>query len=268
MYRHSRILNSMKVFRYNQDSKLASIATEVKVVWAVGISIGILLSYAGVVQLVLVSILLSATIYTGVRLPDLADYLKLFLPIFVIIFLLHLFYHQGTTILQIWFLKATDRGLQAGLFNLLRFINFILVAICFFSSTSAVEFAQSIMKSGKLASVFGLVKKRFIQDVALTFFIALRFMPVLARETNTVRMAMVARGADFKHGFINRMKTNFKLILPLFSRVLRQSDDVAAALSLKSNKGEYFVIDKKSLKRRDILLILTALILMCIMVLL
>lgn len=258
----------MKIFRYNPDSRLASVTAEVKVVWAVAISIGILLSNSGVVQLVLSSVLLGLAVYAGVRLFDLTGYLRLFLPIFVIIFLLHLFYQPGATILQIWFLKATDKGLIAGLFNLLRFINFILLAVCFFSTTSPVEVIQSIFKSGKQTSGFGLVKKRFFKDMALTFFIALRFMPVLTRETRTVRMAMISRGADFKQGLINKIKTNSKLILPLFSRVLNQSDDVATALALKGCKGEYFAISRKTLKGRDVLLIIMALVLMCILVLL
>ncbi len=258
----------MKFFGYNPGSRLALVTADVKVVWALGISIGILLSDSGVVQLALGSILLGITFYAGMNLIELAGYLKLFLPVFLIIFLLHLFYQPGGTILQVWFLEATDKGLKAGLFNLLRFINFILLAICFFSTTSPVEFIQSIFRLSKPISGSGPVKKRFFKDMVLTFFVALRFVPVLTQETRIVKMAMISRGADFRHGLVNKIKTNFMLILPLFLRVLNQSNDVAAALALKGYRGEYLAINRNSLKGRDILLIIIALILTCILVLL
>ena len=251
----------MSFIKYNPESKMASLSIEVKIIWAIGLAIWILLIGSGIGQLVLLLFLFGLALYGGLKLSGIFRYLRLFIPVFGIIFLLHLFYHQGNALFQLWFLKATDTGFNAGLFNILRFINFILMAICFFSWTSPVEFAS------KLASGFGLCKKRFFQELALVFFIAMRFMPVLTRERSTVRMAMIARGADFKGGLSKRIKMETRLLLPLFSRVIRQSDDVAAAISIKGYNDVYFAGSKISLTGKDICLIVLSILLTVILVL-
>jgi energy-coupling factor transport system permease protein len=182
-------------------------------------------------------------------------YLKLFWPIFLIIFLLHLFYHDGTIFFNFWFLEATDNGFQAGTFNLLRFLNFMLVAICFFSWTSPLDI------SGKFANCMGLSNRKFFQDLALVFFIAMRFMPVLVKERETVRMAMKARGADFGRGYIKRIRMNLRLLLPIFSRVVGQTDDVASTLALKGHDGVYIAGGKAKSRWYDLPLMIIGILL-------
>jgi len=240
----------MVIINYNPASKLTSLSTETKIIWAVGFSIWMLLINSGTGQLILSLVLSGFAFYGGSKLSDILRYIRIFLPVFVIVFILHLFYHSGDMLFGLWFLQATDTGLKAGLFNVLRFVNFIMVAACFFNWTSPVEFA------GKLSSGFGFKRIRFFQDMALVFFIAMRFIPVLTQEREIVRMAMIARGADFKSGLINRLKMETRLLLPLFSRVIRQSDDVAAAISIKGYKGVYFAGNQISLRGIDYILII------------
>ena len=239
----------MFLVSYNPESRLASLSVEVKTVWAIGFSFWILVLTSGMEQVLVFLLLLLLGFYGNIKISAILNYLRLFLPVFSIIFLLHLFYHSGEIIFQIWFLKATQSGLKAGVFNLARFINFIMLALCFFNWTSPEELA------GKLSSGFGLARAKFFQELALVFFIAMRFLPVLSKERTTVKMAMNARGADFKKGFIHKIKMETKLTLPLFARVIRQSDDVAAAISLKGYNGVYFTGAKKSLKAMDLFLI-------------
>ncbi len=234
---------------------MAVLSTEVKLAWAFGLSVGILLTDSTLGQLALILCLFCIALYGGLRSTDFFGYFRLFIPVFAIIFLLHLFYHPGNILFRLWFLEATDTGLRAGLFNLARFINFILLAICFFHWTSPVDIAV------KVTTGFGLVRGRIFQELALVLFIAMRFMPALIREKDTVRLAMTARGANLKGDLINRLRMNVKLLLPLFSRVLGFSDDVAAALALKSSNGVYFAVTKPALKSKDILLILMGIIL-------
>ncbi len=240
----------MVLIKYNPAGKLTSLSAETKIIWAIGFSIWILLLGSGTGQLILSLILLGFAFYGGLRLFDILRYVRLFMPVFMIVFLLHLFYHSGDILFRLWFLQATDTGLKAGLFNVLRFINFIIMAICFFNWTSPVEFA------GKLSSGFGLKRIRFFQDLALVFFITMRFIPVLTQERNIVKMAMIARGANFKGGLINRLRMETRLLLPLFSRVIRQSDDVALAISVKGHNGVYFTGNRQSLRGTDIILII------------
>jgi energy-coupling factor transport system permease protein len=247
------ILPTMLLFEYNPKGKLAAIGAETKFIWAIGLSVGILFCQKTLIQLILAVLLAILLIATGVKPQILIRYIKLLWPALLIIFCIHLFYHSGNVLFQFWILKATDEGVKAGLFNILRFLNFSLLAIAFIQSVSPIEFSR------KLSWILGLFRIQFLSDLALIFFIALRFMPVMAAELSSVKMAMIARGANFKTGLKQRMRLNLKLLLPLFSRVIRQSDEVASAIALKSHNGRYFIGQKPSLKFSDFGLIIAGL---------
>ena len=65
---------------------------------------------------------------------------------------------------------------------------------------------------------------------------------------------MMARGADFGGGPIKRLRSEASLLLPLFVRVMRQADDVAAAIALRQHKGAYFLASAPRLRASDYVL--------------
>jgi energy-coupling factor transporter transmembrane protein EcfT len=239
----------------NYQSRITRIADEAKLIWVICLSIIILFTYTITAQLIIMLCLIALSIYGNLKFAGVMNYIKMFLPVIFIIFIFHLFYHDGNTIFTIWFLTATDVGFHFGIFNFLRFINFLLIAIGFFSWSSPLNIAT------KLATLFGIARNRFFQDLALVFFIALRFMPVLIRERANLRLAMKARGGMVQGGIYKKITMNAKIILPLLSRAIAQTDDVAAALALKGNAGVYFVPEKMKLKMTDIIIIIIGLIL-------
>lgn len=245
----------MITLNYDPQSRLANLATEVKLIAAICLSILILVVDASHVQLFLLLFLIAASFTGNIKLSDTISYLRIFMPVFAIIFVINLFYYDGRLIFHVWFLKATFEGLYAGIFNLIRFINFLVAAICFFTWTSPLEL------SSRLTETFGSSRARFFQELAMVFFIAMRFLPVLTRERATVKLAMQARGARFDGGLISRIRMNTKFLLPLFSRTIGQVDDVATALALKSYGDTYFAPAKSGLRISDMLLILVMIIL-------
>lgn len=240
----------MENLRYIPRNRFAIIADETKLAMAICFSAITLLAYTIEIQLILLIVLLTIGLSGGLRLSFIIDYVKLFLPVMLIIFTFHLFYHDGQDLFNIWRFTATDFGLYSATMNLFRFLNFILVAILFFS------FSSPLNVSAKLTTCFGLAKSRFFQELALVFFIALRFLPVLIRERDFLMLAMRARGADFRGNILKRLRVNVKLIFPLILRVVGQTDDVAVALALKGNGDTYFVPEKTKLKLIDISLII------------
>jgi len=245
----------MIALNFNPQSRLSKLATEVKLIAAICLSILILVINATLIQLILLLLVTAAALYGNIKLIDIINYIRIFLPVFAIIFVINLFYYDGRIIFSIWYLKATYEGLYAGFFNLIRFINLLIVAFCFFTWTSPLEL------SSRLTETFGSSRTRFFQELAMVFFIAMRFLPVLTRERATVKLAMQARGARFDGGLLRRIRMNTKLLLPLFSRTLGQVDDVAMALALKSYGDTYFAPAKSVLKLADLLMIIAMIIL-------
>jgi len=243
----------MIALKYIPNSKIAYAAVEVKLFWFICLSIIILCAGLIITQAIILLALLSLAYFGGLKPFYIVKILKSFWLVFLIVFVLHLFYHDGRSLFRLWLFNASDAGMKAGIFNLLRFLNFIISAICLISWTSPQEIA------GKLAAGFGRFGRRFFQELALIFFIAMRFIPVLIREREIVILAMKARAADFSGGLIHKMRLNSKLMLPLFSRVISQTDDVASALTLKGDSGVYFTGSKLKLKIWDYVLLLAGL---------
>ena len=134
----------MIALKYITDSKLSNVAVEVKLVWFVCLSVIILFVNSTSTQAILFLALLSLAFIGGIKLPYILSILKIFWPIFLVVFVLHLFYHDGRILFQLWMFKATDSGIRAGIFNLVRFMNFIIIAICLLSWTSPQEIAGKV----------------------------------------------------------------------------------------------------------------------------
>lgn len=239
----------MRSLRYIPRNRYSNIADETKLLFSLSMSVIILMSYLIETQILVLALLISISILGGLKPRFVFEYMRLFLPIMVFIFLLHLFYHNGESLFSIWIFTATDFGLYSAAINFLRFINFIIITICFFSFSSPLNI------SSKIATGFGLAKSRFFQELALVFFIALRFLPVLIRERESLKLAMRARGVNFSGKLSDRLRNNVKLIFPLIIRVVGQTDDVAVALALKGDGDTYFVPEKVRFKLVDVSLI-------------
>jgi len=91
-------------------------------------------------------------------------------------------------------------------------------------------------------------------------FIALRFFPHLMDERKMVIMALKARGIRIKSGFFCNLKLQAKIIMPLFTRVIKQVDDVATAVALKSYKGIFFTPKQIKLSGSDLIISLAGIV--------
>jgi energy-coupling factor transport system permease protein len=77
-------------------------------------------------------------------------------------------------------------------------------------------------------------------ELALVFVIALRFLPLLAREMERLMKAQAARGADFGHGrgyIVQRVRRTFPLLVPLFVLTLRRAEELAVAMEARGYAG-------------------------------
>lgn len=242
----------MSPLKFSPSSKFAGISPEAKIIWAISFAVAILAVNSFWSQLAMLIILMLYAIYGGPDFRELSGYFKIFFPIFLIVFALNLFYFSGDVLFRIWILRATRTGLRAGFFNLIRLANFMLLAACFFNWTSPVALARS------LACGFGLIRSRRLQEIGLVFFIAMRFLPVLIRERSLLATAMAARGANLQAGLRRRFTFNIKMLLPLFSRVIGQTDDVAMALEIKRGGQTFFKSRNRSINSPDILFALVS----------
>lgn len=73
-----------------------------------------------------------------------------------------------------------------------------------------------------------------VDELALMVTIALRFIPALMVELDTIVRAQTARGADFSHGGpIRRARALVPVLVPLFVSAFRRADDLALAMEAR-----------------------------------
>ena len=68
--------------------------------------------------------------------------------------------------------------------------------------------------------------------------IAMRFVPILLDETDKIKKAQIARGADFDEGnIIERMRGMIPLIVPLVVSAMSRAVDLATAMESRCYRG-------------------------------
>jgi len=128
-------------------------------------------------------------------------------------------------------------------------VRFILIISCFsifFLTTYPEDFAEA------------LVKLKVPYEFALTFTMAIRFVPSLSREAQIIIDAQRSRGLELEKGsFIKKIRNYTPILIPLIVGAIRRSIKVAEAMEsrgfgaspkrtslreLKLKFGDYFFL--------------------------
>lgn len=161
--------------------------------------------------------------------------LKPMVIFFVLLFLLHLVFTEGTPILPfpLWRITITYEGLYRGVLITWQFSLLILSASVLTMTTSPTELVIGIERLLRPFKILGIPS----HDVAIMISIALRFVPVFLEETIRIKEAQMARGADFKTGsMVRRTKAITALLTPLIISSLRRADELAIAMEGRAYK--------------------------------
>ncbi|MFU0614766.1 energy-coupling factor transporter ATPase [Gardnerella vaginalis] len=154
--------------------------------------------------------------------------LHMFIAIFVFSGMFNLLVvHSGREIFKIGPLSITDDGIKFAILFAARFSLVILIGsiiVLTISQTRLTEACASIISP--LKSV-GLPS----QEIALIMSLALRFLPTLSKEAESVALAQIARGGNIKDGSIKkRLRAITSLIVPGFASVIRHANTLGLAL--------------------------------------
>ena len=130
--------------------------------------------------------------------------------------------------------ELSFEGIRRGLFLLLRLCALVLMTTLLTLSTSPLELADGLESILRPLKRLGLPA----HELAMTITIALRFVPILIDEADRLRMAQLARGADFGGGPIRRAKSLLPVLLPLFQSAFGRADRLAVAMEARCYQGE------------------------------
>lgn len=188
--------------------------------------------------------------------------LHMFIAIFVFSGMFNiLVVHSGKGLFRIGPLLITDDGIKFAILFASRFSLVILIGsiiVLTISQTRLTEACASIISPLR---IIGLPS----QEIALIMSLALRFLPTLAKEAESVALAQIARGGNIKDGSIKkRLQAITSLIVPGFASVIRHANTLGLALDSRcyvpGAKRTHLHTEKMRLKDFALLIITLAIV--------
>jgi energy-coupling factor transporter transmembrane protein EcfT len=149
-----------------------------------------------------------------------------------LIFLMHLFLTEGRPLLSLapLPLRITQEGLVQGAYVTWQFACLVIVAAILTMTTLPSDLVSGIERLLRPLQRVGIPS----QDIAVMISMSLRFIPMLLEEYERLRMAQMARGADFTTGSLSRrIKALAVLTVPLLLSAFRRADELALAMEAR-----------------------------------
>lgn len=136
----------------------------------------------------------------------------------------------GHTLWQWHFLTITSLGLIQSLYLIFRFAFIITISTVLTVTTTTLQLAAGIESLLKPLSYI----KVPVSQLAMMLSIALRFIPTIMDEIQTIMDAQRARGMDFSAGnLFQRARRLVPVMIPLFVSSFKRADDLALAMEAR-----------------------------------
>ncbi len=213
-------LNIIQGFKFNRkNTVLHSFDPRAKLVYIVSVLIlSLIFSELCPMLIIFVSTILLIIVAKAVN-----EWLKSIKGSFIIVLMIFMLNY---------FLLPAENALSLSISLALRFLTIISAFSIFFMTTYPENFALA------------LIKLKVPYDHALAFTMALRFIPTLAKEAQTIIDAQRSRGLELESGnFIIRIKRFTPVFIPLFINSFRRASQIAEAMESRafgySNKRSY-----------------------------
>lgn len=185
--------------------------------------------------IIMLAAVLTAFYIWGGALKDILKIGKMAFCFFLLVFLLHLFSGADTVLFKIWFLKATIDGAVSGALYGLKLIVFVYSAYIIFFKVDPVELINPLERIVRYFGPLG----RYISSFLISFSLALRFLPDLSRQAQTMLTAFRSRGFDFSGGIFKKFRTANLLMISIFVSTFKKAESVSTALELRGYPLRY-----------------------------
>lgn len=168
----------------------------------------------------------------NIPLKSLLKTLRPVLPFFFFLFLIYIFFTPGPPLpgFPIGPVKISFPGLFLGTLQVFRFLLLVVAASILTMTTTPSEITIGLERMLRPIRFTGVSS----HDVAMMMSLALRFLPTLIDELNTIREAQLARGANFSPGRLSgKIKSIVHLAAPLSLNIFRRCDGLIDAMEAR-----------------------------------
>jgi len=201
----------------------------------------------------LISLFLTALVRTArLTLAQTAAALRPVAVFMAAIFFMHLFTTEGAPLLMLSPLPITitREGLAQGALVTWQFAGLVIGAAILTMTTLPSDLVGGIERLLRPLARVGIPS----QEIAMMIAMALRFLPMLLEEYDRLRLAQMARGADFSTGGVRlRMRAVHLLTVPLMLSAFRRADELVTAMEARGyRRGPRTTLRELSLTGTDL----------------
>jgi energy-coupling factor transport system permease protein len=206
-----------------RDSWLHKTYPLVKLIWVFVVALGLFMYRAPLSGAVTLGVVLALTLFAGrVPLRVVIGSAKLIFGLGLLLMLFHFFADPGTPVYRIGPLTITDGGLQQGPIFFFRLSSVVLASFLLIWTTDSRDLMVSLTQAG--------ISYRY----AFAVFLALRFLPMVQREVDSVRAAHTIRGKASRSNLSHRFKLWQRYMFTILVNGLRKAEATAAALDCRA----------------------------------
>jgi energy-coupling factor transporter transmembrane protein EcfT len=201
---------------------------------------------------VLISLFLASVIRTArLTLAQTAAALRPVAIFMALIFFMHLFSTEGSPLFTLSPLPVaiTGEGFAQGALVTWQFAGLVIGAAILTMTTLPSDLIGGIERLLRPLAKVGIPS----QEIAVMVAMALRFMPMLLEEYERLRMAQMARGADFSTGSVAlRIRAIALITVPLLLSAFRRADELVMAMEARGyRRGPRTALHELKMTRTD-----------------
>lgn len=154
--------------------------------------------------------------------------------LFLLTFIFQSLLTEGETILALGGLAVTREGVALGVFTILRLVILLLTSCLLTATTSPIQLAAGLEAVFVPLGVFKVPVHQFSMVIST----ALRFIPEIIQEAETLAKAQKSRGAPLNSPrVLEKVKGGFAVLIPLLANSLQRADDLAVAMESRCYTG-------------------------------
>lgn len=210
------------------------------------LTLAITLNASYLSNVILLAVSLACVLLARVSLRYILLGVKPALPLIVALAVLQLLFYGDAfvppdaatvTFLRWGWVHITNGSVQLVIVSTMRFLELLFLTSLLTATTTTTELAHGMEDMLRPFSRLGLPG----HELSLVGTIALRFVPILAMQLETIMKAQASRGANLGTGgrlqFVHTTHRMMTLIVPLFIDALRRAEDLILAMEARCYVG-------------------------------
>jgi len=172
---------------------------------------------------------------SGIGLATIARSFRPILILVAITFLYHIIFtgQDSRPLFDLFGFVVTEVSVDRASFFSLRLLVFVSVVFLVTLTSSPSELAEAVARIFRPLERLGVPAN----DLGLVLFIAIRFIPVLFQEFQTIRNAQTIRGVDFTGSIVNRVRKTISVVVPVLIAAINRADDLALAMEARGYRS-------------------------------